>query len=267
MRTRHLPEGGDADEIQPDIHEVISLETLRIHGLQPQDSDLDLVAQQFRHIKRPILNTAFGTGVPESENANVIMLASALPGTGKTFCSFNLAKSIAREKDVGAVLVDADVLKPNISRAFGLQDRPGLIDFLLDSSLTLDDILVATDVQGIIVVPTGQQHEQATELLASRRMKEFVTTLSQRFCARAIIFDTPPLLLTNEAQVLAGHMGQIVLVIEAGASTQETVTQALISLDRDKPINAILNKARGVSYGEYGGYGYYSAPGKGYGHE
>jgi len=85
--------------------------------------------------------------------------------------------------------------------------------------------------------------------------------------ARAIIFDTPPLLLTNEAQVLAEHMGQIVLVIEAGASTQETVGQALNSLNQDKPINAILNKTRGVSFGEYGGYGYYSAPRIGDGHE
>lgn len=265
--TQHLQEGSAADEIQPDISVIIPWESLRDQGLQPQDSDLDLVAQQFRRIKRPILSTAFGTGVPKIENANVIMLASALPGTGKTFCSFNLAKSIASEKDVGAVLVDADVLKPNISRAFGLQDRPGLIDYLLDSSLTMNDILVATNVQGIIVVPTGQQHEQATELLASRRMRQFVTSLSQQFRARAIIFDTPPLLLTNEAQVLAGHMGQIVLVIEVGASTQETVEQALSSLDRDKPINAILNKARNASSREYGGYGYYSAPRRGYGHE
>ena len=265
--SRHLPEGGAVAENLPSFRVSVSAETLRDQGLRPQDSDLDLVAQQFRRIKRPILNIAFGDGVPKSENANVIMLGSALPGTGKTFCSFNLATSIAREKDVGAVLVDADVLKPNISVAFGLQDRPGLVDYLLDSSLTMDDIVVATNVLGIIVVPTGQQHDQATELLASRRMNQFVESLSQRFQARAIIFDTPPLLLTNEAQVLTEHMGQIVLVIEAGASTQETVEQALNSLNRDKPINAILNKARGVSFGEYGSYGYYSAPGRNYGHE
>jgi protein-tyrosine kinase len=269
VRSRHLPDhgAGAGGEILPNFRVSVSAEKLRDQGLRPQDSDLDLVAQQFRRIKRPILNIAFGVDVPESENSNVIMLGSALPGTGKTFCSFNLAASIAKEKDVGAVLVDADVLKPNISVAFGLQDRPGLIDYLLDSSISIDDILVATNVLGIIVVPTGQQHDQATELLASQRMKQFVESLSQRFRARAIIFDTPPLLLTNEAQVLTEHMGQIVLVIEAGKSTQETVGQALNSLNKDKPINAILNKARGESPGEYGGYGYYSAPRTGYGRE
>ena len=121
-------------------------------------------------MKRPILNLAFDRDLTQSENSNVIMVASALPKTGKTFCSFNLASSIAKEKDVGAILVDADVLKPNISRSLGIDDRLGLIDYLLDESISIDDILVATDLFGIIVVPAGRQHPDATELLASRRM-------------------------------------------------------------------------------------------------
>ncbi len=263
VRTRDLPEDGAVDEQLPEFKLSVDLEELRNHGLQPRDEYIDFVGQQFRRIKRPVLNTAFGLGVPDSDNANVIMLASALPKTGKSFCAFNLATSIARERDVGAVIVDADVLKPSISRAFGLEDRIGLIDFLLDSTVSIDDILVGTDLHGIIVVPAGRQHEESTELLASRRMRQFVKALAERFRARAIIVDTPPLLLTNEAHVLAENMGQIILVIEAGVSSQESALEALGSLNRSKPINAILNKARGASFGDYGGggYGYYGAPG------
>lgn len=263
VRTRNLREGEAVDEKLPDFNISVNLEMLCDQGMYPRKENLDLIAQQFRRIKRPVLHTAFGIGVPDSKNANVIMLASALPKTGKTFCSFNLATSIARERDVGAVLVDADVLKPQMSRILGLKDRVGLIDYLLDASVTIDDILVGTDLYGIVVVPAGRQHEEATELLASRRMKKFVETLSERFCTRAIIVDTPPLLLTNEAHVLSEHMGQIVLVVEAGESSQESVTQALKSLNRAKPINAILNKARSMSFADYSGqgYGYYSEPG------
>ena len=266
VRSRYLPEDSVVEEKLPEFSVRVSLDELRDHGLQPTDADLDLIAQQFRRIKRPILNNAFGSGIPESGNGNVIMLAGAMPKTGKTFCSFNLAASIARERDVGAVIVDADVLKPNISRVFGLTDRIGLIDYLLDPQVTIDDILVATDLHGIIVVPAGQRHDEATELLASRRMKEFMAELSMRYRARAIIVDTPPLLLTNEANVLAELMGQIILVIEAGVSTQDSVTQALNALNRNKPINVILNKARGAVFGEYGerGYGYYSVPQRGH---
>lgn len=251
----------DAGEILPDYSIDVSTDMLRDIGLQPSNKDIDLVSQQFRRIKRPVLNIAFGAGSEDAENSNVIMVASALPKTGKTFCSFNLATSIAREKDYGTVLVDADVLKPNISRALGLEDRLGLIDYLLDSSISIDDILVATDLFGMITVPAGKQHPDATELLASRRMKTLVETISKRFRSRAIIVDTPPLLITNEAHVLADHMGQIVFVIESGTSTQESVTQALGSLNRDKPINAILNKVRGGSFGGYGAYGDYGGYG------
>ena len=232
---------------------AITEKTLSDAGLHLDVDDKELVAQQFRRIKRPILKHSFGVGAHEA-NANVIMVASALPGAGKTFCSFNLAESIARERDVGAVLVDADVLKPRMSRSLGLDDRPGLIDYLLDESINLSDILISSDYYDIAIVPAGRQHPESTELLASKRMCDFVQLLSRQFSERVVIFDTPPLLITNEAHVLAEHMGQIVLVIEAGESNQDSVVHALQSLNRNKPINAILNKARvGLATSNYGG--------------
>lgn len=247
----------------------IDVDSLVDAGLYPRAEHRERVAQEFRRIKRPVINLAFGNGHPESENANLVMMASAMPKSGKTWCSINLAASIARERDIGAVLVDADILKPNISRALGLEERLGLIDHLLDPAISIDRIIVPTDFHDVVVIPAGQQHDEATELLASRRMQEFVATLSERFRSRLIVVDTPPLLLTNEARELAEHMGQIVMVIEAGVSTQESVSQALDSLNRTRPINAILNKARGEFSGYYGsaGYGYSSAPRQGYGHE
>lgn len=248
-----------ANERLPTTSIAVDLDRLQEFGLHPKDDDLDLVRQQFRRIKRPVLNIAFGTGVEDGENTNIIMMASAMPHSGKSFCSINLAASIAHERDIGTVLVDADVLKPYISEALGLGDHVGLIDYLLDSTVQLDDILVATDYFGIVVVPAGRHHDEATELLASRRMKRFFAELSERFQSRAVIVDTPPLLLTNEADVLADHMGQIALVIEAGVSTHESVTRAVNSLNQSKPINVILNKTQGVSFGDYdgSGYGYY----------
>ena len=262
---RYSPPEGLRPEKAPKKSIEVDYVALREGGLWPQDRYMEELAQRFRRIKRPILNIAFGALGAEMGNSNVVMVASAMPKSGKSFCSMNLALSIARERDIGAVLVDADVLKPNISRAFGIETRVGLIDYLLDPQMSLDDILVGTDLHDIVVVPAGGQHEEATELLASRRMEEFTDEMSLRFRSRAIIVDTPPLMLTNEAHVLAEHMGQIVLVIESGVSSKESVSIVLNALNRDKPINAIVNKARGAaaeSYGAgYGGgyYGYNSA--------
>jgi len=240
-------------------HVQIDREKLAASGLWPTGNDAEVIAEQFRRAKRPLIEIAFETGVPVGVNANVIMMASAMPGAGKSFCSVNLARSIARERDVGAVVVDADVLRASITRQFGLDEHPGLIDFLLEPELTIDDIVLQSDLEDIILVPAGRQHPEATELLSSRRMKQFVSDLSARFRNCGVICDTPPILVTNEAHVLAMHVGQIVMVIEARYSSQESVLQALGSLDRDKPINAILNKSRTASGGGYYGddYGYY----------
>ena len=250
---------------------VLSLdnEDLIDAGLRLHDEDHDKIAHEFRRIKRPILKLSFDQGAAQEQNANVVMVASALPGAGKTFCAFNLAVSISRERDYQALLVDADVIKPKLSRSLGLDDRVGLNDYLLDPSVGLEDILVPSDYFDILVVPAGRKHPEATELLASRRMTNFVDLLSSAFANRIVIFDTPPLLLTNEAHVLSEHMGQIVVVIESGVSEQGSVTQTLEMLDRQKPINAILNKSRFASRdGFYGqGYGYYGQSYGYYGHE
>ncbi|MFK8053041.1 MAG: hypothetical protein AB8F65_08700 [Woeseiaceae bacterium] len=237
-------------------HVSLSDEVLSSSGLKPLKGYEDQLARQFGRIKRPIMVNAFDLARMTTENSNVVMIASALPSTGKSFCALNLARSIAQERDFGALLVDADVLKPRVSLALKLEDRLGLIDYLLDDQLTLDDVLVQTDYEGVIVLPAGSQHRDATELLASRRMRDLVKRLSERFQSRAVVFDTPPLLLTNEAVVLSKYMGQIALVIEAGQTATEAVNAAVNLLDRDKPINCILNKVREFAGDIYGSYGY-----------
>lgn len=254
-----LPENGHP--AQPKSHIKVDLRQLVASGLLPSKEDAQLISDQFRRVKRPILQLAFPSDYVAEANANVIMMASPLSGAGKSFCTLNLARSIAMEMDVGAVLVDADVLKPGISADLGLQNRLGLIDYLVDPDLDLREVLIATDMDDIYVLPAGRQHPEATELLASRRMKQLITLLSQTFRDRAILFDTPPLLITNEAQVLAEHMGQVVFVVEA-TSSRESALRAVGMLDAGKPINAILNKSRSASRNGYGGddYGYYSYP-------
>jgi exopolysaccharide/PEP-CTERM locus tyrosine autokinase len=268
-KKRYVREGASEAEVLPKFSISVDMETLRAEGLHPREEDFEAISQQFRRIKRPVLSNAFKQELAESENPNVIMVSSALPKSGKTFSCINLAMSIARERDVGAVIVDADVLKPNISRAMKMGERPGLIDYLIDPAVTIDDILVGTDLNDIIFVPAGDRHEEATELLASRRMREFIHALAERFSSRAIVVDTPPLLLTNEANVLAENMGQIILVVEAGITTQECVIAAVELLNTEKPINVIINKSRTMDVGGYGsnGYGYYGAAGYGYGQD
>jgi Mrp family chromosome partitioning ATPase len=160
---------------------------------------------------------------------------------------------------MNVLLIDADVAKPHISRACGLEDRAGLIDLLEDESIPMEDVLVRSDLNDIQVLPAGRRHAQSTELLASHRMESVIDELASRYPDRIIIMDSPPLLVTSEAQALARQAGQIALVVASASSKQQEVLEAIDNLDRGKPINVILNKSiYSQSGGHYGGgYGYY----------
>jgi protein-tyrosine kinase len=241
--------------IEGEKHSV-SQEALIRSGLLAPLEEANPIADEFRKIKRPLIANTDREGDAAS-NLNVIMIASALPGAGKTFCSVNLAVSISLERERNVLLVDADVAKPHISREFGLADAPGLIDLLLDETMDVSSTLVRTDLNDIQVLPAGRSHAQATELLASDRMSKIVRELAVRYPDRIILLDSPPLLITSEAQALASQVGQIVLVVEAGRTSQQMLKQTIESLDPSKAINLVLNKARrwaGSRYygGEYG---------------
>lgn len=239
--------------VGPAIH--IDVPHLRSVGLMPPEEAAVRMADEYRRIKRPLLAGAFGKGAARLPNGNLLMVGSSVPGEGKTFTSLNLALSIVQELDYTVLLVDADVAKPHISRVLDLADKPGLIDVLVDESLDLQDVLVSTDVEGLRVLPAGPVHRQSTELLASERMAALVSEMANRYPDRVLVFDTPPLLATTEAQVLASLMGQVLLVVRAGMTPQQAVLQSLETLGPRAGVNIVLNQVRGAWSDEY--YGYY----------
>jgi protein-tyrosine kinase len=202
--------------------------------------------EEFRIIKRPLLKRAFAERGPKDNPANLIMITSSLPGEGKTYCAINLAMSIAMELDHTVLLVDADVARPSVLRTLGLPAQRGLMDILVDDTLQLPDVILRTNVDTLALLPAGATSNAATELLASSTMAAMLTELANRYPDRVIIFDSPPLMLTTEARVLASHMGQIVVVVEAQTTTQHAVKESLQQLEGMSNVNLVYNKTRDI---------------------
>jgi len=211
-------------------------------------------------MKRPLLKNISGKGVTKVDKANLIMLTSALPGEGKTFSAINLAISIAMEQDKNVLLIDADVNKSSHYKIFGLDQNQGMTDYLLGDVESLSDVLYRTNIPSLSLISTGKQYDYITELLASDAMDQFISEISARYSDRVIIFDSPPLLPTTEASVLASHMGQVVMVVEAETTLNKFVKKGLSLLSNDV-ILMLLNKQREKGTVEQYGYGY----GYGYG--
>ncbi|HEY6644767.1 XrtA-associated tyrosine autokinase [Povalibacter sp.] len=234
---------------------LVDRRALRAAGLIPPENQERALADQYRHIKRPLIAAATGRGGQMLERGQLIMMASAMPGEGKTFTSMNLALSMAMEKDISVLLVDADVPKPHISRTFGVDAEPGLLDVLRDPSIGVESVVIPTDVPNLSILPAGIRSETATELLASHRMEETVNHLAASDPRRVVLIDSPPLLLTSEARALAHWVGQIVLVIRAGFTPQQAVMDAIAFLGDNKSIGLVLNQSNTATPGYYYGYG------------
>jgi len=238
----------------------ISFEDLAERGMVTPDSPRSPIAEEYRSIKRPLLTNIEGKGAVNIRHPNLIMVTSALQGEGKTFSAVNLAMSIAMEEDKTVLLVDADISKASAARLLGVPDSsPGLIDVLEEERLHIGDVILRTNIPNLRVVPAGRVHERSTELLASQSMYRVAEELAQRYADRVVIFDSPPLLLTNEAQVVASLVGQIVFVIAAEKTSQRAVSEALSMLGDDAMVGMILNKTKHAFTSKYGysyGYGY-----------
>ncbi len=249
-----------------DSSRYVELDLARLDGmgLVVPSAPRSQIAEEFRVIKRPILANAHGKGAAPVDNGNLIMVTSSVPGEGKSFNSINLAMSIAMELDNRVLLVDADVARPSILNLLGLPPAKGLMDVLLDEDVGLPDVLLRTNVEKLTLLPAGMPHKNATELLASGAMRSLLVELAHRYPDRIIIFDSPPLMVTTEAPVLAQSMGQLVMVVEAGRTTHAMVKQALAKVQGCPVKMLVLNKARYArTDGYYGYYGY----GYGYGSE
>ena len=240
-----------------------SINLARLHrmGVVAPDAEKSQIAEEFRIIKRPLIANAFGQGAARVKNGNMIMITSSLPGEGKSFCAINLAISMAMEMDRTVLLIDADVAKPRVPEYLGIHADLGLLDVLQDKNLKLSDVMIKTDIAKLTILPAGRTYKRATELLASDAMTRLVEDIGNRYPDRIILFDSPPLLATSEASVLATHMGQIVMVVEAERTSQEAVREALSHIQSCEVVNMLLNKATPTPGADYY-YGYYGSYGK-----
>ncbi|MEM9172462.1 MAG: P-loop NTPase, partial [Pseudomonadota bacterium] len=140
----------------------VDQKALRAAALIAPEYHVDLFANQYREIKRPLIAHAFGKRATRIELGHLIMVCSALSGEGKTFTSINLALSMAQERDHQVLLVDADVAKPHISNLFGASRELGLLDALEDPSLDPRSLILPTDLKGLSILPAGKPRMNAT---------------------------------------------------------------------------------------------------------
>jgi exopolysaccharide/PEP-CTERM locus tyrosine autokinase len=256
------PDGETSRPVRPSTPSrsgIVDREGLLEDGYILPDAPVSALAEEFRIIKRQLLVSLRSGGDIAPDKRQTILVCSAQPDEGKTFCALNLALSLAGERDVEALLVDGDFAKPEILSILGLESGPGLIDAIADPDCDPNEFVVQTDIDGLSVLPAGTQANNVTELLASGRTRDVLAALTRDRPRRVVIFDSPPTLMASQASVLAAHVGQVLLVVRADQTTEADLKEAVGLLSGCEHLSLMLNgagfAASGRRFGAYYGYG------------
>ncbi len=253
--------------MQPRVHHSastrvaeINRERLAAQNFIVPDGPVSGLSEEFRIVKRQLLLAARGgkgfDAVPHGER---ILVCSAHPNEGKTYCAINLALSMASEKDNRVLLVDADFAKPSVLSTLGIESGPGFMDALADTSVEAESFIIETDIEGLSILPAGTRTNQDTEYLAAARTAQIIDDLTRNDPSRIIIFDSPPALAASPASVLALHVGQVLMIVHADETTDSALRDALGLLSGCEHVQLLLNRAKfsptGRKFGNYYGYG------------
>jgi len=233
---------------------TVDRERLIEQGLILPGAPVTGLAEEFRIVKRQLMLAARGDA-----KARRILICSAQPGEGKSFCSVNLALSMAAEKDVEILLIDADFAKAEIPVMLGLDAGIGLLDALVDPAIDVESAIIRTDIPQLSVLSAGTRSHDDTELLASDRTAQILDDLQAADPRRILIFDSPPALAASPASTLAHQVGHVVMVVRADRTPESELREAVMLLDGCDDIQLLLNGARftpgGKRFGTYYGYG------------
>ena len=247
----------DDVEFSDEIYEI-DRDALARHGLIQPEWQATALLEEFRIVKRQVLQSVRkardnGSG----KLAQRVLICSPLPNEGKSYTAANLAIAMAAEKDSEVLLVDADFAKPSILSMLGLPAGPGFMDVLARDDIAVEDCVMATDIDGLHVLPAGNHTTSDSEYLSSTRTAEVLDRLTRAAPNRIIIFDSPPALAASPAAELANHVGQAIVVARADRTGQSALEDALTLLSACPDLKLLLNAAHfspsGRRFGDYYG--------------
>ncbi len=211
-------------------------------------SPASLVADAFRSLRTNLVFALRASG------SRSLVITSTGPEEGKTTVASNLASALAQSgKEV--LLVDADLRRPAVHRAFGIRPEIGLTDYLVGEA-DLDQIVVKPVADGPSVIPCGRIPPNPSELLGSDTMASFFQWANENY--DFVVFDAPPAATVSDALVLAGLVGTVLFVVRTGTASRtiamRTVRQ-IQALSVQVP-GAVLNDVDRIDRSQYGRYGY-----------
>jgi protein-tyrosine kinase len=177
-----------------------------------------------------------------ANNWNTLAISSARSNAGKTLTAINTSLSIANDPSQRVILVDLDLRRPSIASYLGIEHNYGLTDYLIDGQ-PIEDIVIRTNIERLLIIPTYEAQENSSELLSSAAMLSLVQKLSSDMHDCIVIFDLPPMLDADDMLAFSPHVDTLLFIV-AECETRRTDLKQVSDLIEDLDvIGVILNKS------------------------
>jgi receptor protein-tyrosine kinase len=226
-------------------------------GLIIEDEGRTRLGDEFRICASRLHSTIKASILSGERNGNTLLVTSTKPAEGKSFSALNLAAALAQTAQRPVVLVDADLKPGSISELLGLKRQPGLFDMVADASVRPSELVVATPLPGLSVIPIGVPALQQDLDHRRRPLVEVVDALSAALSDCTLVLDTGPLLSTSDPSVLAPSVAQIVMIVESGRTQKPELEAAMDLIRGNAKVMLMLNKVAGRQRSSFGAYSYY----------
>jgi capsular exopolysaccharide synthesis family protein len=187
----------------------------------------------------------------------VVMVASALPGEGKTLTAVNLALTLSESYNRRVLLIDGDLRRPSVHELFKIPNLTGLNDGIKSDKDRKVPLVHWSD--SLTLITAGRPDSDPMRVLSSKRMKTVISEAAAKF--DWVIIDTPPVGLLTDASLFAAMVDTVVMVVQAGRTPYPDIQRAVQAIGKDRIFGVVLNRTEINRGNSYLGYGYaYSRP-------
>jgi capsular exopolysaccharide synthesis family protein len=191
------------------------------------------VVEQYRRVAAGLHQAQCTSGV------KLLMVASALPGEGKTLLASNLALTLSGSYGRRVLLVDADLRRPSLHSVFGIQNSYGISDMVTHGNgAAIRPVHVS---ETLALIPAGPPQHDPMRIVTGDGMRTLLTGNAREY--DWVIIDTPPVELLPDANLLASMVDTVILVVEAARTPYQAIQRSVEALGKDRIMGVVLNRA------------------------
>jgi capsular exopolysaccharide synthesis family protein len=192
----------------------------------------------------------------QAKTLKKVVITSTIPEEGKSMVAGNLACTMARKLQQRTLLLEGDLRRPTQCRQFGLGNVSGLGEWLRQEQVSRIPIYHLESI-GLWVLPAGNVHENALELLQSGRLLQLMDQLNDWF--DWIVIDTPPILPLADTSIWVRAADGALLVTRPGITEKQQLQRGLETIEKAKLLGALVNSSASAAHSSYHRY-YHSSP-------